>query len=85
VDEIELIQRVLTRLNLPDAKVYKALARVRDARREGGTNLIAAAFRELLKTFLAAVNQGLQSPTAEVESLGAPESPAPTTQRPDPA
>jgi hypothetical protein len=62
MDEVDLINRLLCRLDLPDAAVYSSLARLRDVRKTEDSDQIAYAFRELLRTFFEAVRLGLGAP-----------------------
>lgn len=62
MDEVEFIQRVLCRLDLPDREVYPALARIRDARLAGYKPEIQKALSSLALVFTIAVRQGLDKP-----------------------
>ena len=62
VDEVEFIQRILCRLNLPDQEVYPALARIRDARRQTDKPETHKALLQLALVFTTAVREGLDRP-----------------------
>jgi hypothetical protein len=62
MDEVEFIQRVLCRLDLPDQEVYPALARLRDAHRQADKPEAYKALSHLALVFTSAVRQGLDRP-----------------------
>lgn len=62
MDEVDFIERVLCRLNLPDQEVYPALARIRDARREADKPEAHRALSQLALVFTTAVRHGLDRP-----------------------
>lgn len=59
MDEVEFIERVLCRLDLPDQEVYPALARIRDARRAADKPETHKALSHLALVFTTAVRKGL--------------------------
>lgn len=62
MNEVEFIQRILCRVNLPDQEVYPALARYRDARRQTDKPETHKALLHLALVFTTAVRQGLDRP-----------------------
>lgn len=62
MDEVEFIQRVLCRLDLPERDLYPALARMRDARQAGVKPEVHKALSHLALVFTTAIRHGLDRP-----------------------